>query len=136
MAQDVNDYDLGWEGIFTTSDERKKMSPEKLAILLSKQKEGTPAYILLSHELDMRIANVQSKAQYTGAAIGFVGIIAGALLTVWLQSHYTDSNRCDRPCEQYKQGPISQPKPPMPLTSITGSKSVDIKTGNKTNQKR
>lgn len=46
---------------------RARMSPEKLAILLSQQQAGAPAYILVEHELDLRIASVQSRATVRSA---------------------------------------------------------------------
>jgi hypothetical protein len=56
------------------------MSPEKLAILLSQQQAGTPAAILVEHELNLRIAKVQSRATYVGVVAALVGTIVGAVL--------------------------------------------------------
>ena len=41
--------------------ERQKMSAEELAILLSESKEGDPVYILIEHELNLRIIKAQNK---------------------------------------------------------------------------
>lgn len=64
---------------------RAKMSPEKLAILLHECEKNSPAYILIEHELNRRIANVQSRATYVGAITGICGVIVGVLLTAYLQ---------------------------------------------------
>ena len=74
--------------------ERSGMSPQKLAILLAGQQAGTPAHILVEHELNLRIAQVQARATYKASYIGIVGAAAGAvfgavgtvLLTAWLQN--------------------------------------------------
>lgn len=79
--------------------ERVKMSPEKLAILLSGQKEKSPAYILVEHELNLRIAKVQSRATLIAAAIGVAAGVAGAtagfVLTSW--SQHTQQIKSDAP---------------------------------------
>lgn len=77
--------------------QRAAMSPEKLAIVLSEQKAGTPAYILVEHELNLRLARVQSNATMNAAFVGLGGVIVGALLTVWLQSLPQDHPHADKP---------------------------------------
>lgn len=72
---------------------RASMSPEKRAILLSRQQIGTPAYILLEHELNLRIAQIQARATYKASYIGIISAVAGAFLgavgtvlfTAWLK---------------------------------------------------
>lgn len=64
--------------------QRARMSPERLAILLSKQKAGTPAYILVEHELDRRIASVQSTATVRSGWLGLIGTLLGAALGFFL----------------------------------------------------
>ena len=68
---------------------RASMSPEKLAILLSEQQAGTPAYILVEHELNLRIAQVQARATYKASYVGVVGVVVGIAATAflsWLQT--------------------------------------------------
>ena len=69
--------------------ERAALSPEKLAILLSGQEPGKPAHILVEHELNLRIAQVQARAAARASYMGIVGVVVGvvvtALLTAWLQ---------------------------------------------------
>lgn len=65
--------------------ERTRKSPDQLAILMSQQQPGSPAYILLAHELNMRLAKVQSNATERAAWVGVVGVVAGIVLTTLLQ---------------------------------------------------
>lgn len=62
------------------------MSPERLAILLSEQTVGTPAYILIEHELNLRIAKVQSRATLFAAGVGIATALAATALAAYLQS--------------------------------------------------
>jgi hypothetical protein len=64
--------------------ERAVMTPEKLAILLNQQRQGTAAHILIEHELNIRIAQIQARAAYRASYIGMVGIVVGAVLTAFL----------------------------------------------------
>ncbi|MDP1680486.1 MAG: hypothetical protein Q8L39_01755 [Burkholderiales bacterium] len=64
--------------------ERAKMSPEKLAILLSEQKPGTPACILVEHELNIRIAQVEARATERASYVGIVGVVVGIFVTALL----------------------------------------------------
>jgi len=68
---DEEAFEQGFHDI-PSPQERRRMSPEELAILLSQQSAGTPAYILVEHELNLRIAKVQSRATYV------------ALVQLWL----------------------------------------------------
>ena len=63
--------------------ERKKMSPRELAKLLSVCEKDTPKYILLEHELNIRIAQVQARPAYLSIFMTIVGIILGWLLGQW-----------------------------------------------------
>ena len=62
--------------------ERTAMSPQKLAILLATCEKDSPQYILVSHELNLRIAQVSSRATYGAAAVGLAGVVLGAFLAV------------------------------------------------------
>lgn len=72
--------------------ERATMSAERLAILLSEQQVGTPAYILVEHELNCRVQRVQADAAARASHVGLVGVVIGVILTAlvailitWLQ---------------------------------------------------
>jgi len=63
---------------------RKKMSPMELAVLLSEcEEKNSPKYILIEHELKIRIVKKQSKTAYIGMVMAFVGIILGWALSKW-----------------------------------------------------
>ncbi|MFA7270065.1 MAG: hypothetical protein WC073_12020 [Sterolibacterium sp.] len=64
--------------------ERKKMSPENLALEIAKHQNGSPAYILLSHELDRRIAKDQAIATWQAALLGGLFALGSAALGAWL----------------------------------------------------
>lgn len=67
------------------SNKRQKMSAEELAILLSGCKPDTPKYILIEHELNLRIVKEQNKTTLLAASItaisGVIGILIGVLLS-------------------------------------------------------
>lgn len=90
INKDKQEFIEGFNGILESERERKKMTPAQLAIRLSKCEKDSPAYVLLSHELNLRIAKVQSTAIYVGAFAGIfgtiIGIVIGVLLTAWIQT--------------------------------------------------
>ena len=65
--------------------ERQRMTAEELAILLSDCEVNTPKYILIEHELNLRIVKEQNKTTlktgFGSAIIGLLGILVGALLS-------------------------------------------------------
>lgn len=65
--------------------ERKSMSEKKLAVLLSNCKATTPAYILIEHELNRRIAKIQAMPTYIGIISGLAGVALGAWLNFYFQ---------------------------------------------------
>lgn len=82
-AAEEQAFELAFHGI-PDSRSRSMMSPEKLAIELSNQKEGSPAYLLLEHELNLRLATIQANATRVAALYGVLGVILGAVLTAAL----------------------------------------------------
>lgn len=72
----------GFHGILESEKQRSKMSPSTLAVRLSSCDKGSPAYILLEHELNRRIAKIQAVPAYVGIVSGLVGVLLGA----WLQA--------------------------------------------------
>jgi hypothetical protein len=80
---DEEAFEQGFHGI-PDPQKRVKMSPEKLAIELSKQEKGSPPYILLEHELNLRLAKEQVNATLLAGRFGGVAAIVAALLTAVL----------------------------------------------------
>lgn len=76
-----------FEAIFDdipSDDDRKNMSEKELAEVLSTCKAGTPAYILVEHELNIRIAGIQSRATLRSGWLGLLGALLGAALGFFL----------------------------------------------------
>ncbi|MGB7420802.1 MAG: hypothetical protein WA917_02870 [Comamonas sp.] len=63
---------------------RAKMSPERLAIELSNQEKGSSAYLLLEHELHLRIASIQANATQAAGRYGVLAAVLGAVVTFFL----------------------------------------------------
>lgn len=86
--QAEDDMAEGFEDL-PSENERRRMSLTRLAVLLSTCEKGTSKYILVEHELNLRIAKIQSRATYVGAITGvvgtLVGAVVGAILTIWIQ---------------------------------------------------
>lgn len=108
------------------SRERARMSPQKLAILLSQQAAGTPAYILVEHELDLRIASVQSKATVRAGWLGLIGALCGATLGFFLGTlPKAEKNLSEKVlhCECVSQ--VLQSKPQTPSSTMPSNISGD-----------
>ncbi len=75
-------YDLPGE------QERADMTVLQLAELLSTRQVGTPAYIVLEHELNLKIAKVQAKATLSSGWLGFAGSIIAALFAFALGYYF------------------------------------------------
>jgi hypothetical protein len=74
------DFIEGFEGILESENERRKMTSAQLAIRLSKCEKDSPAYILLSHELDRRLGHEQIRSTRFAAYMGLIGVIIGTML--------------------------------------------------------
>ena len=89
------------------------MSPEKLAILLSEQSAGTPPYILVEHELNNRIAQVQARAAERASYVGIVGVVVGVVVTAflmaWLQKTPSEKSQTNQTAGERNSD--SAPKP-------------------------
>ena len=107
--------------------ERASMSPEKLAIVLSECTKDSPQYILVSHELNVRIAKVQSRAAYGAAFLGLGGVVLGAFLAMasvqwqknW-QEPVAEGNHIGE-----NQVVADPPKPPQAVVSKPAATKVD-----------
>ncbi|MHC9063387.1 hypothetical protein ACYX34_11945 [Nitrospira sp. CMX1] len=113
--------------------ERAQMSPERLAILLSEQQTGTPAYILIEHELDLRITSVQSNATIRSARLGLIGTLLGTVIGWFLgtlspkaeQSLREQVLRCE--CVSQAQQPSSGLKLQVRSSTVPSTISADGK---------
>ena len=122
----------GFHGILETEKQRKKMSPTELAIRLSKCDKDSPAYVLLSHELNRRIAGIQATATYIGAVIGgiaaIIGGVAGFLLGTSIQNKPTTSSNTNYEHTTKTENPIEKPPKEAPRIIIpTVPKQPEIK---------
>lgn len=74
------EYHYGWYGV-PDPEKRVAMSPEDLAIELSKiEDRNSPPYILLGHELNIRLAQEQAKLNHRSAKLNAVFTIIGAVV--------------------------------------------------------
>lgn len=109
------EYVEGFHGILESAAERRKMSPSRLAIRLSSCDKDSPAYILLTHELNRRIAQVQSAATYVGTASALLGIVVGTFLQAFFTSQ-TPQNivqcQCSSTTKNEAQRPAAEPLAP------------------------
>ena len=113
--------------------QRAQMSPERLAILLSQQQPDTPAYILIEHELNLRITSVQSKATIRSGWLGLGGTLLGTILGFVLgtlspkaeQSLREQVLRCE--CVNQVQQPPSESKPLIRSSTVPPTISANGK---------
>lgn len=103
---------------------RRRMSPLKLAELLSEQEPGSVQYILVEHELNIRIAKVQSNATYWGAALTLLGVVVGWYLQEWSKSSPPPIHATEGKAENKQQWPPSPPKPAASALVVLPSESV------------
>ena len=80
-SNDYNeDLSVGYHGI-PDAKERETMSVLQLAEEMVKHKEGSPAHIVLSHELDLKLAKLQAKATLSAGWVGAVATIVAAIVS-------------------------------------------------------
>ncbi len=87
---DQEAFEQGFHGI-PDPQTRAKMSPEKLAIELSKQEKDSPPYILLEHELNLRLAKEQSIATRSAGWYGAVATIVAVFI-----GYFLGSSQCEK----------------------------------------
>lgn len=134
-------FEQGFHGI-PDPKQRATMSPEKLAILLSQQQAGTPAYILVEHELNLRIAGIQSRATLRSGWLGLLGALLGAALGFFLGTlspkevkQEPPAQVCRCQAESHIQGPVAVPKPPTSASVVPGDNNVEVKPSGSKSQK-
>ena len=116
---DEEAFEQGFHGI-PDPQKRAGMSPEKLAIELSKLENGSPPYILLEHELNLRLAKEQAKATLSAGWLGAGATLIAVLLSAGISAGLgylagasqqvkqpEEKNACPR--EQQPTGNAAQP---------------------------
>ena len=100
-----------------TERERKRLSKLALAELLARPALAEPARILVEHELNIRLAQVQSRAAYWAAASTSAGIVLG-----WLLNQLTPPQALQIRCEnnqattEYEsKASATKGSPPVPV---------------------
>ena len=126
FRRDPSAEDIMAEGFYSLPSERtrRRMTPMKLAELLSEQKPGSVQYILVEHELNIRIAKVQSNATYWGAALTLIGVVVGWYLQELSKSPPPPIDPTERGAKQYQHGPVAPPEPPASSFVVAPSKAV------------
>ena len=120
--------------------ERKAMSVLALAEVLATRKKDSPAYIVLDHELNLKIAKVQAKATLNAGWLG-AGATIIAVLIGFALGYYTGNPQTQK-SNELKQNETSpapainanSAKPePVPLTPVhqaTPIKPLEVKPAN------
>jgi hypothetical protein len=102
---DEEAFEQGFHGI-PDPQKRAKMSPERLAIELSKQEKDSPPYILLEHELNLRLAKEQANATLLAGRFGGIAAIVAALLTAVL-GYFVGSSQSNQNSREVNTCPAS-----------------------------
>ena len=137
-SSDRQAEDEAFEAAFHGLPDPKKravMSPEKLAILLSQQEVGSPAHILVEHELNLRIASIQSRATLKSGWLGLSGALFGTAVGFFLSTLSPKESpapsaqvyRCE--CSHQSNRPVSSPKTPAASTVMQNGNPIDVQNG-------
>jgi|GEM_PF-4811610 len=86
--------DHGFRGL-PLPKEREKMDVLKIAELLSSRPKGSPAYIVLEHELNLKIARLQAKATLNAGWISAVATILAVFIAFAL-GYFIGSSQTDK----------------------------------------
>lgn len=116
--------------------EREAMSVLRLAELMATREKGSPPYIVLAHELTLKIAKLQTKATLRSGWLGVGGTVFTALATfalgyfVGTSSPHEAKGLNEHPSatqqhNQIKSGEV-KPIPPRPSTQGLPAKSPNI----------
>lgn len=137
-AQQQKEFEAVFDDIPSDS-ERRRMSEKELAEVLSTCKVGTPAYILIEHELNLRIARIQSRATLRSGWLGLIGALLGAALGFFLGTlspKETSDRICKCKCGSQIERPVNEPQPPASTGVVPVSKDIDVKPGDSNGQKK
>ena len=106
-----------------TERERKRLSKLALAELLARPALAEPARILVEHELNIRLAQVQSRAAYVGIVAGTVsgllGVILGWVLNQYHPeaSKYSQNGNAQATTENAAKNAGAKLTPPVPIVA-------------------
>lgn len=125
--------------------EREAMSVLQLAELLASLQKDTVPYIVLSHELNLKIAKGQAKATLNAGWLGAVATIIAALVTFAL-GYFIGTSQPKEPNEPKSKsavaGPASQPNatmatpvPPASAVQTVPPKPLEVRSGDSNTQK-
>lgn len=111
MADNNYDEDLsvGYHGI-PNAEQREAMSVLQLAEEIAKHKEGSPPYIVLSHELNLKLAKLQAKATLSAGWVNAVAAVIAVLISFAL-GYFIGAS----PTKELEK-PVAQP------TAVSGDK--------------
>ena len=108
-------FDVGGDGV-PDADERAVMSAHKLAQAAADaartQGKDSVAFILISYEIQLKLAKEQSTATYRSAVIGLLGIGVGAFIQSLLPQP-NNSTPNDGRCKAYKTYPDPMKSAPV-----------------------
>lgn len=117
-------FEQGFHGI-PDPGKRAGMSQEKLAIELSRLEKGSPPYILLEHELNLRLAKEQAKATLSAGWLGasatvlavFIAAALGYLAGTSQPKESNDGSREKQATYPASAGNGEKPGPVPPASS-------------------
>lgn len=128
------DFSEGFHGL-PNEKKRGAMSVLQLAELLVPLQKGTVPYIVLSHELNLKIAKCQVKATLKAGWLGVGGTIISALISFALgyflgTSQLKESNESQRnsaitSTASQSTEAITNPVPPTPAAQVASPKSLE-----------
>lgn len=128
----------GWNGPtpLEQESERKKMSAHIIAERLANCDVNTPAYILLEHELNRRIARTQALPVYISIIMTLVGIVIGWGLSQWkpfeshtsldiIAQHIQENNKTRSASNSSNTADYHVPKKPSTTSNINPSSKFE-----------
>jgi hypothetical protein len=106
-------YSFWWSEFTARDKELASLSTRELAgeLLIARTRRDAEEKILIEHMLSQRLAEIQSKATWGAAVLGFIGAILGASLSVAITKILDDNNECVGSNANYHSSPqvISRP---------------------------
>ena len=123
------EFHYGWHGV-PDPQKRATLSSEDLAIELSKiEDKNSPPYILLGHELNIRLAQEQAKLNHRSARLNavftIIGAVVGSAATAMFSSqptqpiaHYQTPQNCPTACATSKSVVINKNNLATPLPAV------------------
>ena len=117
-SSDGEQMEDGFDGV-PSADETDAMTPRAIARLLAGVKDqSSSAYIILSHELNMKIAKEQSKATLNAGWLGAGATLVAVFLSAGL-GYFIGSSQSEKPNHGVEQ--------PDPARVRSKGASIEIK---------